>query len=223
MARTRTLVAATLALLAVCALPASGQGNEPLTFVLRYGDQGHHINQPVDYLTWCGDCGGVDYHSGTPWVINPSDCIWDSDDFFSYVSQGSVLAAGASASIQECRYAGFLGAPYDYLGINLTSSSPDLQVVERWRWSGGEVGAFTAPTFDPSVRLWRYHDCIQAPFAQAPLIEIPDSHGGYALPQVETVTVMNLGRKAGKTGGVISSNYSRGEIQGFGCLTFRSP
>lgn len=233
----KTLLLA-LTIFTICALPtASARSDDALTFELGFGDQGHHIVNPVDYLTWCGDCVDADYHAGTPWVTNPgttwpfelpataeSGCLWDSDDFFSYVSRGSVFAAGVSITLRECRYAGFVGAPYSYIGVNVRSSSPDLRVTERWTWAGGSVSTSTMPFFETKTHLWRYFDCIQGPFAQAPLVTIPGSNGGQALPQLITLTVSNpTTRKATKTYGVISSNYSHGEIQNFGCLTFRVP
>lgn len=209
----------------VLALPAAGQGNDPLMFHARFGDAGHNISQPVDYLTWCGDCIGVDYTTGTPWVVNPTPCSWDSDDFFSYVSEGSVLASDATAGMSECVYAGAdPGAhPYRYLGVFLQSASPDLLVTETWAWDGGSLSTTTSPSYDQSLHAWRYFDCIQAPFAQEPLVEVSGSNGGFAFPQAVSVTVTNTGRKALKTGGVISSNYSQGELQLKGCLSFRVP
>jgi hypothetical protein len=66
-------------------------------------------------------------------------------------------------------------------------------------------------------------DCIQSPRFNGTLLTIPDSNGGQAVPELLTVTVTNTGRKTGKTGGVISSNYSQGELQANGCHSFRTP
>src|SRR5258706_16001461 len=93
-----------VALAAALSIPAQAYSNAPMVFgLIQQGSLGHHTADPVDHLTWCGDCSGTDYTTGSPWVVNPHDswpfglptngafepgCMWDSDDSYSYVSTG---------------------------------------------------------------------------------------------------------------------------------------
>src|SRR6185503_331317 len=175
--------------------PASaGPSNAPLAFVLGFGIDGHHVVSPVDYLTWCGDCGGVDYHTGSPWVVNPRTtwpyllaagpapgepgCMWDTDDRYKYLSSGNVLAAGASVSTIECIYAGDLGYPARNHDIYVVSPSPDLIVTMRTEWSRTVV-ATVVPTYDVGLHAWKYLGCYRSPQATGEqAAAIPDSNGG---------------------------------------------
>jgi hypothetical protein len=205
----------------------AGPSNDPLRFEFDYGLAGHHTAQPVDYLTWCGDCGGVDYHTGTPWVVNPRTtwpynltpgplpgepgCMWDTDDRYKYVNTGNVLAAGASASTTECLYAGDLGYPSRNHDIYVLSPSPNLLVTMKTEWSRTVI-ATIVPVYDAGLHAWRYLGCYRAPQAigdQA--VTIPDSNGGQAVPQLVTVTVANpTSQKIGKTGAVIAMGLAFG-------------
>lgn len=217
------LIAVLVALIVVLELPAaasSGPSNDPLAFSMQSGSSGHQINQPVDFLTWCGDCGGVDYTTGSPWVVNPTNCMWDSDDNYSYTSSGNVLAAGASVSVSECLYGGGAQLPTD---IVLQSSSPNLLVTETWTWTGGgTVTAIVTPILDQQGHAWRYFDCIRTPVADGPLVTIPDSNGGQAVPGRITVVVSNpTSQKVGKTGGALEAGGINGGSRG--CVTYRTP
>lgn len=228
-----------LLLMLLLSSAAQAGPNDSLAWQLQYGLSGHHTAQPVDYLTWCGDCSTVDYTTGTPWVVNPRTswpynlptfgspepgCMWDSDDLFNYVSSGNVLAAGASVGITECIYAGTLY--YHPFGLDITSSSPDLRITETWTWDGGSASlTVPPPTFDTTVHLWRYIDCVYTPTAPqtAQLVTIPGSNGGQALPQLMTVNVTNpTSQKIGKTGGQIALDRNT-DYYAIGCRSYRQP
>lgn len=221
------------------AIPVAGApSNDPLRFVL----DSRHTANPVDYLTWCGDCGGIDYTTGDPWVVNPRSnwpygfpvvsgpsiepgCLWDTDDSYRYSSQGNVFAAGASLSVTECRYSAVEGGgPLLLTDILIWSPSPDLDVTESWAWNQTTVSTSVTPTFDPAVHLWRYFDCIRSPRPPfgTPLVTVPDSHGGQAVTQLVSVTVSNpTSKKLLKTGGVIEAGTQFGVLQG--CTSWRTP
>lgn len=241
--------AAVLCALALLLIPAAAAkhpsphgsiSSEPLSFYLYQND----LSQPVDYLTWCGDCVNIDYTAGSPWVVNPGTywpfadlsflgapvsslpgCLWDSDDGYQYQSSGGVLAGGASVTVRECRYAGGKGGPYHPTDIWLQSSSPDLVVSETWTWDAATVTATISPVRDQTSRLWTYFDCLYSPpdpggaTDGGSKVEIPGSHGGYAIPQRVDVTVANPSwRKASKTGGVIEAGLVQGANRGCGSI-----
>jgi len=164
-----------------------------------------HIAEPVDYLTWCGDCVGIDYTTGSPWVVNPSTCMWDSDDNYKYASEGSVLRSGATASVNECRYASNTLTPTLPTVIDVMSPSPDLLVAEKWSWAGGAVLQHVPAVADG--RKYLYRTCAISPQPiDVPLVTIPNSHGGMAVPQQITVSVTNpTARTVRKTGGIIEA------------------
>jgi hypothetical protein len=230
-----------LTLLALPGAVKAGPSNDPLTWQLLYGTAGHQIFDPVDRLTWCGDCIGETPTSGPNWIVNPRDswpfflpappapaqagCMWDSDDLFTYVSSGNVLAAGASAGITECLYAGYWWSwPF---GVNITSPSPNLIVTETWQaWNGPTVTSqVPPPTYDTSVHLWRYKDCVRTAMVDsAYYVSVPNSNGGSSAPQLMTVTLTNpTSQKVGKTGGELAL----GQIAAYhdiGCTNgFRTP
>lgn len=222
---------------------AAGPSNDPLTFQLQYGQTGHQTFDPVGWQTWCGDCFNVDYTTGTPWVVNPRSswpynlptngaaepgCMWDQDDTFDYLSSGNVLAAGASAGVTECIYAGTNpGAhSYGYFGALIRSPSPDLVITETWTWAGGSVTTVApAPVFDQATRSYKYLDCLITPWPAygTPLVTIPGSNGGQAVPQLMTVSLSNpTSQKVGKTGGTFDYGLIDTENE-LGCQGYRQP
>lgn len=233
------------ALALVCVLPAAAAySNDPLTFVAI----DHHDAVPVDYLTWCGDCVLTDYHDGAPWVVNPgtnwpyqippfppgplqSGCMWDTDDFYIYQSSGNVLAAGATASVDECRYYGLGHAPALLTDIVFSSPSPNLLVRESWTWDQGgtpvTVTATVVPVFDAANHNWRYFDCIASPPASVngntgSVVEVPGSNGGQVVPQLVALSVTNpTSQKVTKTGGIFESGIQAGGSRG--CQVWRAP
>ncbi len=228
-----TRVLAAVVLLILLAAPAS---QDPLAFALRgQGDSGHHVVNPVDSLTWCGDCVGTDWTTGSPWVVNPRDswpfglpaqsfepgCLWDSDDSYSYTATGNIIDAGVSAVVTECTYQPSVPAPLTFLtNVAIRSSSPDLIVTQTWTWDGGSVTHTFTPVSD--AREWRYADCLAPPVSTGTPVEVPGSHGGFGIPTLVTVTVSNpTSRKIGKTGGVIEAGLINGISRG--CATWIDP
>jgi hypothetical protein len=216
------------------AKPLAGPSDDGMVFNLV----GHHVVDPVDRQTWCGDCIGVDYTTGSPWTINPHDswpyflpsqgavqtgCMWDADDYYRYASTGNTLGAGVSLSITECRYATPDLHPTFLTNIGITSSSPDLIVTERWSWTTGTLTHAIPAIFDTTSHKWSYFACLMSPGATGGTpTQVPNSHDGVAVPQLITVTVTNpTTRKINKTGGVIESGIISG--QGRGCTSWTTP
>src|SRR4051812_37058680 len=85
-------------------IPTASAAPRSLTFALT----DRHIAQPVDWLTWCGDCVNTDYAAQQPWVVNPTNCMWDTDVYYVYSNftnlNSSSLMAGDSAQVNECDY-----------------------------------------------------------------------------------------------------------------------
>lgn len=234
-------VVAVAALVIVAAVDAGAPSNDPLVWTLDT----HHTAQPVDFLTWCGDCVFTDYTTQEPWVVNPRTnypydlpavpgpsrepgCMWDTDDSYSYVSSGNVLVPGASPSVTECRYSGDLGnEPFLLTDVSVRSPSPDLLVTETWTWETtagtASVTAMIPPTWEQATHSWRYFDCVRSPQPQGGVwIDIPGSHGGRAIGQLIVVTVTNpTTRKVTKTGGVVDSGIIYGSMRG--CSTWHLP
>jgi len=218
-----------LALAGALSIPVQAGPNDPLAFGLLYGLNGHHTADPVDYETWCGDCVGVDYQTGTPWVVNPHTswpynipladfqpgCMWDSDDHYDYINSGSVLAAGVSTSVTECWYA--IGAVSADTDIGITSSSSALLVTETFTWDAGSTTVTISPILT-TTRAWSYFGCIPLPPTPGGTFQtIPGSNGGTAIPELVTVTVANpTTHKIGQTGGFIESGVQAYNARG--CL-----
>jgi hypothetical protein len=226
-----------VALAAALSAPAVAGPNDPVVFSLpQQGDQSHHTADPVDYLTWCGDCIGTDYTTGAPWVVNPHDswpyflptngafepgCMWDSDDHYNWASSGAVVAANTTVGITECRYAAGFGTngccPQLATDVLITSASSALVVQEKWQWGVTTVTHAIPAVFDSVAHNWRYFGCVWSPplVSGDTLVTIPNSHGGTAVPQLITVTITNpTGQKIGKTGGVIESGLIAGMVRG---------
>jgi len=203
----------------------AGYDNSPTTLYLSE----RHDARPVDNATWCGDCGGVDYTTGSPWTINPGwvpgytppiiaprgggtaveeGCLWDSDDYFFYQTSGNVLGANTTLTLTECNwwtYNSASGGRINYVVFH--SSSPDLIIKYRWDWDAGSR-SYTLPAPVRDGTSWLYHTCLAHPQPEgATIIDVPGSHDGHAGWQLETVTITNpTGRKTSKTGGFIGSD-----------------
>ena len=235
----KKLVVAATAAIWLTAAPLTMAGpNDPMVFGLpQLNDQNHHTADPVDGQTWCGDCVGTDWTTGTPWVVNPHDnwpyglptygefepgCMWDSDDSYSWVTSGNVLAAGATASVTECIYAN-LGLPLLATDVGITSGSPDLIVTEQWVEASQTVTDTIPAVFNRTDHQYHYFACIWSPRGlSVDQVSIPNSHGGVGVPQTITITVTNpTTQKIGKTGGYAESGLIHGG--GRGCTTWINP
>lgn len=203
--------------------------NDPTTLYLT----GRDLSQPVDHETWCGDCEGVDWTTGSPWTVNPGwvtgytppiinppedagfggiryGCEYDSDDWFEYKAFGGVFTANTTLTATECRWR--YASRYSYGGTvyytKFTSSSPDLVITWTFDWGAGSV-SYTLP---PPVAVrggWQYWACLGNPVATGiEIIAVPDSHDGHGGFEVVTVTITNpTGRKAGKSGGYFGDDW----------------
>lgn len=216
------------------ALPATAYySNDPVVF----SQIQNKVLQPVDYLTWCGDCLFTDYTAGTPWVVNPGTywpfalslpptpvssmpgCMWDSDDAYEWDSHGNILAAGASAGITECLYLTTNYSQHGESDVWIISPSPKLVVTQTWTWDTGSVTATITPTWSATYKAWQYFDCFYAPPPlNGTLVTVPGSNGGQAVPVLVTATISNPTKlKVGKTGGVFDGGNINGISRGPGC------
>lgn len=199
MAPLRLLLA--FSLLCLMAPAHAAPVNDPLAWTLDERE----IQQPVDSLTWCLDCNGVDWTTGEPWVVNPTTCMWDTDDEFTYLGAG-ILGAGVTTSITECLY---LSGQSVAASTWISSPSPELAVTYAFTWPGGGYSVSVPGVWDKASRVYLYRACIRSPFLQGgEPIEVPDSHGGIARPVTITVTVGNpTGHEMRRTGGRISFGW----------------
>lgn len=194
----------------------------------------HIIISPVDHETWCGDCNGEDYTTGSPWTVNPGwvegyvppidtpgsgpdvmdGCLWDVDDTYRYQSTGNVMAAGQVLAVDECIWQGpnlrRNGGQINH--VQWRSPSPDLLIRHEWTWAltdGTTASAsYTVPgPVSVSQGSYLYQTCIRAPgVVGGVLVAVPGSHDGEGVYQVLTITVTNPGKKVAKTGGLFGAD-----------------
>ncbi|HEX4774155.1 MAG TPA: hypothetical protein VH234_01415 [Candidatus Saccharimonadales bacterium] len=199
----------------------------PLTFQDGISNSGKHIAQPVDWLTWCGDCVSTSYTSQNPWVTNPTTCMWDTDDWFEYVSSGGGLAAGASAGMKDCSYESTSGSDPNVSQhsvihaayTDITAPSPNLQVSETFSWAGGSHTFSFSSVFNTTTKRYDYRQCMFIDgVANGTWASIPDSNGGYGVPVTITATVVNpTSRSVSNIGGSIQ--YGWQQFGAAGCQT----
>jgi hypothetical protein len=191
-----------LILILTAPIARAAWSNDPLTFVLDERE----IHNPVGHETWCGDCVFTDWTTQEPWVVNPTTCMWDVDDEFTYRSVGNVLGPGAMVSVTECalRSGQLFAAP-----TKLSSSSPDLIVTYSFTWDTGSYVVSVPPIFDETFHVWRYDACIRSPgLFGGTEVEVEGSHGGTAVPTTIEVSITNPTRwKVNKTGGAIALGW----------------
>lgn len=235
----RRLVAVGALLIAASAAPvAAAPIQEPTTLYL---DQ-RYTADPVDRQTWCGDCPFTDYTQGSPWTVNPGwlpgytptilreatgagsqrdrGCMWDSDDWFEYRTQGNIFDPNTTFVATECRWRQI--NPHtsggDLFYLSFQSASPDLVMDVTWDWGAGSVTYTYPPPIATQGKLWVYGGatqfggrgtCLWPPTAHGGVeFPIPDSHDGVAFWEEITVTISNpTGRKAGKSGGFFGTDY----------------
>ncbi len=229
---------AALAAFFALAVPAGSRGQpEPLVFVVSPNEP--ELHAPVDYLTWCGDCAGVDYTTGTPWVVNPEDgwpffidyqdirvpCMWDSDDAYQYQGFDGTLATGTTISVQACAYWSNNAFQPRVTAVLIDSPSDQLQITVTWVWDTGSRTTQVVPPTRGDFGMWRYFDCISSPVPEGPMVTVPGSNGGQAVPFTITTTIANPGKKTGKTGGYIAGGFPAGGKPAWdlGCRTYRTP
>lgn len=205
--------------------------NGPITIGLAE----HDLRDPVDVETWCGDCRGVDYTTGSPWTINPGwvegyippidtpasgtniegGCLWDVDDTYQYLTSGNVMEPGQSLSVDECIWQGpnFRRNGGQTNHVQWRSPSPDLVITHTWSWKmdDGTMASksYTLPgPVSVTQGIYLYQACIRAPgVPHGDLIAVPGSHDGEAVWQVLTITATNpTSKKISKTGGLFGAD-----------------
>ena len=128
-----------------------------------------------------------------PGAVNPTECNWSLDDHHIRTGSGP-LPAGYSVSDPLCYIAG-TSAPV--IAGRVDSKSPNLAMSITVSNYVETVTLTTAPTYNPSRRLYEYRICQQwhhYPFGQ--LQEIPDSNGGLGIPTDVTFALSNPVSKA---------------------------
>jgi len=151
---------------------------------------------PVDQWTWCLDCVGVDYTTGSPWAVNPTTCMWDTDDRYNYAGTG-LLAAGASVSVSDCAF------PQNHVwNVHGVSPSPDLVITQEFIGDFDRDGVVETrsvpilPVYDAPNHQYDYAACGRVPYvgspgAQAALPLVPGAHDGRGIQIEVRVTVTN--------------------------------
>jgi hypothetical protein len=172
----------------------------PLTFTPGGLDGGRHIAQPVDWLTLCGDCVTTNYLTVTPWVSNPTQCMWDTDDSFEYMSSGSTLAAGGSVAVNDCSYESTSYGDPNILQnsvihaayLDVTAPSANLRVTETFSWTGGSQTFAPAAAWNAATKRYEYRACmIINGVANGTWALVPGSNGGWGVPVSINATVAN--------------------------------
>src|SRR3954452_12913422 len=183
-ARRCAVVVAVLAMAAILAAPASA-ANRPLSFHLAQRE----FFEPVDTLTWCGDCVSADYLMASPWVVNPGTCLWDSDDDYNYASSGNVFPAGSTFSFSECRW-NVISDQDIFVFADIVSASPNLVVTETFTWDTGSATYVIPAT--ASGNDYEYHGCIRNAYPYGGTdVSVPGSNGGHGIYQKVTFTISN--------------------------------
>lgn len=230
----RIFIALIAAVLAISILPISSNAawsNDLVTFTLSE----HLIISPVDHETWCGDCNGEDYTTGSPWTINPGwvegyippintpglgpnvqdGCLWDVDDTYFYETTGSVMGAGQVLSLDECIWQGpnlRRNGGQDNFGIWY---SPSDKLIIKYTYSytlttgATKTVSYTVPGPESVTQgLYKYRACVKAPgVVGGVLVAVPGSHDGEGVYQVLTITVTNpTNKKLSKTGGFFGAD-----------------
>lgn len=193
-----------------------------------------YISQPVDWLTWCNDCYApgtqhvIDYKTQDPWVTNPTQCMWDTDDYYEYSTTGSSLSPGTSAGFNECSYESTSEATTPNPNtrknnvmhaafFNISAPSPNLKVTKTFSWDGGSQTFIATPVLNPTSKRYEYKQCmIVNSVANGQWAAVPGSNGGYGVPVTITTTVSNpTSRTISKIGGYV--RYGWQQFYGAGC------
>src|SRR3954447_14259865 len=198
-ARRCAAVVAVLAMAVTPPAPASA-ANRSLSFYLSQRE----TFQPVDTLTWCGDCVSADYLSATPWVVNPGPCMYDSDDDYKYTSTGNVFAAGGTFSFTDCRW-NVVQDQDAFVFTDIVSASPNLAVTATFTWDTGSA-TYAIPA-QPNGNDYEYHGCIRNAYPYGGTdVSVPGSNGGHGIYQRITFTISNpTKRSTTRTGGFLGA------------------
>jgi hypothetical protein len=206
-------------------IASAGPRTTPLTFTPGGMDGGRHIAQPVDWLTQCGDCVSTNYLTVFPWVSNPTQCMWDTDDSFEYMSSGTSLAAGGSASVNDCSYEStaygdpnvFQTSVIHAAYLDVTAPSPGLRVTETLSWTGGSDTFAPSASWNAATKRYEYRACIVInSVANGTWALVPGSNGGWGVPVAINATVANpTSRSVASIGGTVQ--YGWQEYYAAGC------
>lgn len=131
----------------------------------------------------------------TQWVVNPTGCIWDHDDFAQLSTSGS-LAGNTSYAMTQCFIADW---DTHYTGTGhvtggLVSSSAPLSVTACL--SPGQCIPVVAS--HPSAHVYQYSFCTTAiyyPQDDPALQPISESNGGVGVPTTLTIRATNTSSK----------------------------
>lgn len=151
----------------------------------------HAVRQKIralrDGFAWTvtdrqGSAGQIEQQPG---VVYTGACLWTIDSNVELGGYGK-LAAGASASYQECLIAD--GFSHE-AGVNLTAATADLIVTISYAPQGRTFQVPARPVADG----YEYRGCVIGPgYADWPsLPTVDDSNDGHGLPTDITVTVTN--------------------------------
>jgi hypothetical protein len=179
---------------------SAGYRTSPLVLAPGGFDGARDVHQPVDWLTWCGDCVLTDFTSVTPWVSNPTNCMWDTDDSYSYTATGSTLAPGASVAVNDCSYESTSYGDPNVLQrsvmhaayLDFTAPSSNLRIAYTFSWSGGSHTFAPAPTWNAASKRYEYRACIVINgVANGTWTQVPGANGGWGVPVSIAASVAN--------------------------------
>lgn len=193
----RRLLVGLLALLSVLALTGAKplpSSSSSFTFSPESGQRGDPVEQQTPcYWTTCHD-------DPTTWVVNPTGCIWDVDEYNVLGGSGD-LDAGASASGSLCVIADGLyysaGDDPHVLGVDLYAASSLLTVQVSTSAGNADNQATVPAVWSAAAKAYRYHWCapngVDPP---GPFPTVDGSNGGIGYRDDLSLTVGNpTGRK----------------------------
>jgi hypothetical protein len=147
---------------------------------------------PVEQQT----VGGANQPDPALWVVNPTRCVWDSDDTFGFQFYGA-LEPGQSASISTC----LVGDWHEHISrVYWASDGLDVTVRVAGTAAAGDTGACVlGPDYD--------HETTKLP-------PVEGSNGGVGVATEVTFTATNTSRKTVRRGlayGYVGPWYSNSD------------
>jgi hypothetical protein len=177
-----------LALASTTSAGARGTTVQPLSFERSQTNP----QSPVEQQTpgWFGvDCPpgpGACQPDQSLWVVNPTSCPWDIDDFLSDATTiGAYLDPGATASVGECLIA---DNAHHIVGVRMSAGGPGLSVTLSYE---PFAVAVPVPVLTATSKQVVYGACVIGPLGMSGLPPVEGSNGGVGIPTTVRLTVTN--------------------------------
>lgn len=126
-----------------------------------------------------------------PGAVNPYDCLWDVDDYWTAGGSSRKILAGDTNSVSVCLIA---DTRIPFWGVRVWADAPTLDVSLTFE-PQGVTWHFSPEVFD---RSWEWRGCLYGPFypwGLHTLPEIPDTNGGRGIMGAVTFTVTNTAER----------------------------